>query len=74
MMLDPHVVCAGGGVLLDQWFTQQEWDTRSRAHQRMRDLGSYRSRGAGDYTLTDQIVQHPRQPELTARVAEYKWK
>lgn len=68
------MTCAGGGVLRDQWFTQEEWDTRTKAHQRMREAGSLRSRGAGDYILTTRTVNHPKQPELTARVAEYKWK
>lgn len=72
--MEPHVTCAGGGVLNDQWFTQQEWDTRARAHQRMREAGSLRSRGAGDYTMTDRTITHPRQPDIIGRVAEYKWK
>lgn len=72
--MEPQIVCTGGGVLDNQWFTRQEWDTRSRAHQRMREAGSLRSRGAGDYTLTTRTINHPKQPEIIGYVAEYKWK
>lgn len=69
-----YIVCEGGGVLDEQWFTPEEWETRVKAHERMRAAGSMRSRGAGDYTVTEKIRNHPKDPQAAGKVASYKWK
>lgn len=69
---DTYVTCAGG-ILNGQWFTEQEWATRLQAHQRMRDAGSLRSRGAGDYNPTERTIDHPQIPAAIGRIHTYKW-
>lgn len=68
------MIACEGGTLNGQWFTEEEWDTRIRAHQRMRDVQNYRSRGALDYDPTPRTIDHPQGLTDPGQVYTYKWK